>query len=176
MRIQVSICNHNFQKFKKLQKKTWKTWKKNIFLVFLCFSSKIFHKNSFTICVFYYDCQLYQIPIFLFSSFYHTTPKKITKIWKIWKNFNVFFKIMVGTFCATCTVTGNPCFIMQNATFRPVKNILSTRKFQKDWMQYPILSEPSGAYVIEKKIFPIFWYFDFFWCAKRKKTPIYAIL
>ena len=37
-------------------------------------------------------------------------------------------------------------------------------------MQYPILSEPSGAYVIEKKIFPIFWYFDFYLVRETEKN------
>ena len=39
---------------------------------------------------------------FLFSSFHHLAEKKMAK-------FESFFKTMVGTLCATCTITYNPC-------------------------------------------------------------------
>ena len=66
---------------------------------------------NFSICLFYYEN-----PIYLICSFFiqlllsHHAKKNNSNLKK--KNFLVFFKTIVGTFYATCAVTGYPCFIV----------------------------------------------------------------
>ena len=47
---------------------------------------------------------------FSFRTFYHTMQKKTTLNFK---NIYIFCFRLVGTFCANCTVTGYPCFLIR---------------------------------------------------------------
>ena len=46
-------------------------------------------------------------------SFYHTKQKKLHYLRKKNVLIRSFLKTMVGAFCATCTVTGYPCFFVE---------------------------------------------------------------
>ena len=59
-----------------------------------------------------------------FKKFY-TAEKKLHQFEK---TFLCFFKNVVGTFCATCTVTGYPCF---NLDFVNISSFLSVCYFRK---------------------------------------------
>ena len=43
--------------------------------------------------------------------------------------FKYFFKTMVGTFCANCTVTGYPCYLIRLFTFNKVDIVIRQQNF-----------------------------------------------
>ena len=93
---------------------------KTFFANFIRFSSHFSKTIDFGFAYFYY-CQIFLISSFLFSSFYHNTPKKdafklpfccnFVVIFKtnVLNLFVVIFKTNVGTFFATSTLTGYLC-------------------------------------------------------------------
>ena len=61
---------------KNCKKKLEKIFKIFLKFFFSRYCGRFFSNFVFTNCLFKYGCQIYLIPNFLFSSFYHTTPKK----------------------------------------------------------------------------------------------------
>ena len=117
---------------KNFAKKFWKIFEFFFQFFFFVFLVIIFQKLFYN-WLFYYD---FQICLSSFISF-SFVQKKMTPIWE--NIFLTFFKTVVGTFCATCTVTGYPCFkmLMMNNSMKVILGI-STMINVVFWIFFPL--------------------------------------